>query len=577
MSASHPIPLAALAHHVGIVGKTGSGKTFAAKGAVEGLLARGERTLVIDPTGVWWGLRLRSDGKRASEHAPVIFGGRHGDLPLVDKDAAETGERLAVALGGSATPAIVDLQQMSVAARTRLATSLFEGLLRENRGPLTLVLDEAHLFAPQSGAGAGNFETTALLHATNNLVALGRSAGLRIMMITQRPAKLHKDSLSQVECMVALRLVDPRDRKAVEDWLDGAPDPSRGAEIMASLASLPTGTGWIYAPEIGVLERAVFPAIATFDSGRPLEAGEMPELKPIDVGALREAMSISAPSKEAAKTDTAKKATAPSIERQASAAELAAAEQRGFGKGVIAGVRVGWTNARTGMLRHLEGHTATFPQLPDADFFDAMVETASERGAASWTSREKTSALQQRQSPRADEASAPTPPAESVTLSPSLQRVLDALGWWRAARFPIPMVPRGRAAVTAGYSPKASTFGVYISDLVKRGLVATGAGTVGLTEAGVVCADVPAHVTVDDLRASARALLKPQEARAFDVIYAAGGRPIRRDDVAIALGLSTTASTAGVYISAVTAYRLIEPAGRGEVRAVPWLFEVRRR
>ena len=88
-------------------------------------------------------------------------------------------------------------------------------------------------------------------------------------------------------------------------------------------------------------------------------------------------------------------------------------------------------------------------------------------------------------------------------------------------------------------------------------------------------ANVPAHVTAEDLRGSARALLKPQEARAFDVVYAAGGRPIRRDDVATKLGLSTTASTAGVYIGAVAAYGLIEPAGRGEVRAAPWLFEVR--
>ncbi len=151
--------------------------------------------------------------------------------------------------------------------------------------------------------------------------------------------------------------------------------------------------------------------------------------------------------------------------------------------------------------------------------------------------------------------------------------MLDALGWWRAAGFP--MVPRARAAITAGYSPKASTFGVYIGDLVKRGLVETGSGTVGLSEEGLTNANVPAHVTAEDLRGSARALLKPQEARAFDVVYAAGGRPIRRDDVATKLGLSTTASTAGVYIGAVAAYGLIEPAGRGEVRAAPWLFEVR--
>ena len=137
------------------------------------------------------------------------------------------------------------------------------------------------------------------------------------------------------------------------------------------------------------------------------------------------------------------------------------------------------------------------------------------------------------------------------------------------------MVPRARAAVTAGYSPKASTFGIYIADLVKRGLVATGVGVVGLTDEGVGSAAVPAHVTAENLRDSARALLKPQEARAFDVIYSAAGQPIRRDEVATTLGLSTTASTVGVYIGAVAALGLIEPAGRGKVRAAAWLFEVR--
>ena len=64
-------------------------------------------------------------------------------------------------------------------------------------------------------------------------------------------------------------LIDPRDQKAAKAWLDGAPDQSMSKEIMASLASLPIGTGWIYAPRIGVLEKAAFPLVRTFDSGRP--------------------------------------------------------------------------------------------------------------------------------------------------------------------------------------------------------------------------------------------------------------------------------------------------------------------
>ena len=51
------IPAAALLQHVAILGKTGSGKTYTAKGLVEGILDDKRRLAVVDPTGAWWGLR----------------------------------------------------------------------------------------------------------------------------------------------------------------------------------------------------------------------------------------------------------------------------------------------------------------------------------------------------------------------------------------------------------------------------------------------------------------------------------------------------------------------------------------
>ena len=285
----HPIPAAALDQHIAIVGKTGSGKTYAAKGVVEELLANRARVTIIDPTGVYWGLRLAGDGKRASGYDVAIFGGRHADLPL----DAGSGDAIAEAVGSSSTPVIIDTQMMSVAGRTHFFTAFAEGLLRHNRGPLHLVIDEAHLFAPQAGGQKAAEPAPMMLHAANNLVALGRSSGLRIILITQRPAKLHKDALTQVEALVALRLVAPQDRKAIEQWVSGQADAAKGRELVASLAGLPRGTGWIWAPEQAVLTRAAFPAIATYDSGKPIEAGAAaPSLRPIDLAALRAALAV---------------------------------------------------------------------------------------------------------------------------------------------------------------------------------------------------------------------------------------------------------------------------------------------
>ena len=49
----------ALDDRIAIVGTAGSGKTYAAKGFVERLLDIAARMAIVDPLGVWWGLRER--------------------------------------------------------------------------------------------------------------------------------------------------------------------------------------------------------------------------------------------------------------------------------------------------------------------------------------------------------------------------------------------------------------------------------------------------------------------------------------------------------------------------------------
>jgi hypothetical protein len=54
---------------------------YAAKGFVERLLESGARVAIVDPLGVWWGLRASCDG-RAPGYPVVVFGGRHADVPV---------------------------------------------------------------------------------------------------------------------------------------------------------------------------------------------------------------------------------------------------------------------------------------------------------------------------------------------------------------------------------------------------------------------------------------------------------------------------------------------------------------
>lgn len=186
---THPIPDAALNTASAIIGRTGAGKTYTAKGAVESLLEAGRRVCIVDPTGAWWGLRLLADG---SEGFPVIiFGGDHGDVPINDQSGERLGEIIA---SGDVSQCIVDVSEFSTGEATRFLTAFFEALYSKNRGALHLVLDEADMMAPQNPMP----ETRRLQGVVNKIVRRGRIKGFRPMMITQRPQVIDKSVLSQV-------------------------------------------------------------------------------------------------------------------------------------------------------------------------------------------------------------------------------------------------------------------------------------------------------------------------------------------------------------------------------------------
>jgi hypothetical protein len=102
-----------------IVGTAGSGKTYAAKGFVERLLDSGARVAIVDPLGVWWGLRANADGSAAG-FPVVVFGGRHADVPITAEMDAALGRMIA----REALVCVVDLSELgSNAARRRFMAS----------------------------------------------------------------------------------------------------------------------------------------------------------------------------------------------------------------------------------------------------------------------------------------------------------------------------------------------------------------------------------------------------------------------------------------------------------------------
>ncbi len=116
MRSERLIPDEALFSDVAIVGKKGRGKSYAAKGLVERLLDLGERVLILDPLGHWWGLKSSADGERRG-YPIAVFGGHHADIDITE----DSGRTLAEILVAEPVPAIVDMGAMRKVEQQRLA------------------------------------------------------------------------------------------------------------------------------------------------------------------------------------------------------------------------------------------------------------------------------------------------------------------------------------------------------------------------------------------------------------------------------------------------------------------------
>lgn len=280
-----PVPEEIFDKHSGILGMNGSGKTVVAKGAAERMLRKQQRFGAIDPTGAWWGLQSSKDGKKPGFDV-VIFGGEHANLPI----SRNQGFAVADIVRTTNISFIIDTVLMTTGDRTRFITDFFAGLMLK-KGPLNLFIDEAHNFAPQGKVQ--DPEAGKMLSATNRLMAEGRSRGLRVCLISQRPQKLHKDSLSEVRSLIIMQLTSPQNREAVESWIKENADREKAQEILKSLASLPQGTGWVWSPENDLLKRISFPMISTYDSSKsPDEINDHVLLSKPDLSLLNERLAI---------------------------------------------------------------------------------------------------------------------------------------------------------------------------------------------------------------------------------------------------------------------------------------------
>ncbi|TMT86922.1 DUF87 domain-containing protein [Haloterrigena sp. H1] len=256
-------------------GKSGSGKSNTASVIAEELLEAGYPLLIVDTDGEYYGLKEEYEMLHAGadEECDIQIGPEHA-------------EQMATIALEENVPVILDVsgyldEDVADELLREVARHLFvkEKKLKK---PFLLVVEEVHEYIPEGG-GVG--ETGNLLIKISKR---GRKHGLGILGISQRPADVKKDFITQANWLVWHRLTWDNDTKVVGRIID--------TEYAELVSELDDGQAFVQTDWTETDVRKVqFRRKRTFDAGATpgLDDFERPELKSVSDALVGDLQDIS--------------------------------------------------------------------------------------------------------------------------------------------------------------------------------------------------------------------------------------------------------------------------------------------
>ncbi|WP_265107960.1 ATP-binding protein [Halosolutus halophilus] len=258
-----------------VTGKSGSGKSNTASVLAEELLDAGYPLLIVDTDGEYYGLKEEYEMLHAGadEECDIQIGPEHA-------------EQMATLALEENVPVILDVsgyldEEVADELLRKIARQLFvkEKKLKK---PFLLIVEEVHEYIPEGG-GVG--ETGKLLIKISKR---GRKHGLGILGISQRPADVKKDFITQANWLVWHRLTWDNDTKVVGRIID--------TEYSELVSDLNDGQAFVQTDWTEVDVRKVqFRRKRTFDAGATpgLDDFERPELKSVSDALVGDLQDIS--------------------------------------------------------------------------------------------------------------------------------------------------------------------------------------------------------------------------------------------------------------------------------------------
>ncbi len=537
---------------------SGGGKSWALRRLLERTHGQIQQ-LVIDPEGEFYTLRERYD---------YVLAGRGGDCPAEPRSAHLLARRL-LELG---TSAVIDIYELKAHQRVVFVRRFLEALVDAPRKlwhPALVVVDEAHVFAPQKG----NAESAA---AVIDLMSRGRKRGFCGILATQRISKLHKDAAAEANNYLIGRAALDVDMKRAADELGFS-----GRDEQHRLRRLRPGEFFAFGPALAdEVTQIKIGGVATSHpkAGAQAAPPAPPRAKvkavlsqladlPAEVEKQARTMETLQHDLREARTEIRRlksQSGAPSPE------DLERARQEGFveGQRQVAKVARQHQDCTEAAVGALDRALVDVEKARDAITQPLDINVAELPPPAARQLQRPPPA------PTARPASQPSPKCELIEgVSRPRQRILDALAWLEAAGIKNPL--RAVVAFLADQSPRSSGYANNLGALRAQGLLDYPAGgRLAITDDGHAIAQAPAHApTAEDLQANVLSHLSAPQQRILRALIDAYPESLTRDELAGRAEQSPTSSGYANNLGSLrNSWELVDYSPPGCVVARPVLF-----
>ncbi len=252
-----------------ILAKRDSGKTYTAGVIEEQLFTERLPFVVIDPMNAHWGIR--------SKYPITIFGGSKADIEILPSD----GDKIASLIVNQNLTAIIDVSDWPFEDMQGFATDFFNKLYTLNTTPRHIIVEEADIFAPQRP----NAESKESLKALDTIVRRGRQRGLGATVITQRPAVLNKNILTQADLFFFMNMAAEQDIKVINELLNlSGMDKQEKKDTIAKIMKFNQGDCMLFSPSwLKRIEVFKVNKKKTHHAGATVSIGKKKEVKLVPV------------------------------------------------------------------------------------------------------------------------------------------------------------------------------------------------------------------------------------------------------------------------------------------------------